>query len=246
MELFNIVEIDGTTVSGGELYTHARVVSREGQLYERDRNDLTNWNNPETFMPRGNMYDVNTRRAYNSVTHESVNLCFSLDDDEVGYPNSAAGYPNGFNLVDMNTTVSGMHGVYIAPPPNKVIYITELVFTIEYVNRVDISQPIDKNGQTIRLYHNNIPYCSISSMVDMFTMASEVRELSSVFNPGLSTYSIKIPVIPAGRFEGKPLGETGVNQYFRLATSNGVGLDSNYITEFYSSFKMWILDLDKE
>ena len=202
--------------------------------------------NPYTFMPRNHMHDVNSKRAYDSISHQTVSLCFVPDEDDIGYPNSAAGYPNGFNLLGMGTTISGAHGVYLAPEPNMVVYIYDLVFTVEFANEVDIYQPIDKDGQLIRLYHNGHAYCSIDSMTDMFTMAGEVIKSKSVFTPDFYTYSIRIPCIPPGRFEGVPLGDTGYNEYFRLATSNGNNINSDYMTEFYVSFKTWTTELDKE
>jgi len=215
---------------------------------ERDRFDLAHPYNPETFLPRNHMFNVNTRRILNNTQQYPTLPTEWVDLNWItSYPTSVVGtgnnnnYPDGFNVAFYHdSTLTGESGIYIYPKTNRVLYIAEIHILCEVANRTDISKAIDINGQVMQFLHSGSEYCQAVTISDLSTIADNISVFPSIFNPNLWTYLFTIKSEPPGRFRGDQ------NEYFQIKMSNNSFPNNNYMKELYFFFHMWETHSDKE
>jgi len=190
------------------------------------------------------MFNVHTARIYDSTVPGWVDL--NLIDK---YPNTANGYPNGFNAAFYHgVNPSRTHGIYVSPKGNRTLYIRKIVLIVEVANKTDISLPLDSNGQTLQIDHNGNIFCDAVSLSDLMAMGGNLNQvLESIYTPSFYTYYIPIEAFPPGRVRNTTVEDSGLfEEYFSIQLSDGNQLVNDFMTKFYISFEMWETHTDKE
>lgn len=198
--------------------------------------------NPFLAMPRGHMFNMTTKRAYENrlqyPAHSAgfIDLCLKTQ-----YPTSVVGtgcnnsYPNGFNIaIDSAVSLSSPnnHGVYVAPPIGRTYFIDNVLIVVELANPTDMAK-LFNNGQSLQISHSGQVYNDSTSLASLAVVSDTVSSLESLFTTHFPTFMFKVKSMPAGAFNGTK------GDYFQLRTSDGKALDSDYVTRMYVHFQMW-------
>ena len=199
-------------------------------------------NDPDFTKPRGNMFSVTTRGWSGGSIFD-----YNFAGDGTFYPNSANGYPNGKQMLWGGKTVSGAHGIYLAPGNNKVLYISKIEIFFNHTSKFlfddHYKDSVTTDDTGLEIVHNGSSYCDRFTPYGLAIISDGApEEVSDAMGNGQYLYAQTLPLDVPSRFDGNN------DEYFGLRTRGGNGmylgtnLGATKLTHFHIMFHGWIVD----
>ena len=199
-------------------------------------------NDPDFTKPRGRMFSFTTRGWSGSSIFD-----YNFAGNGTFYPNAANGYPNGKQLLWGGKTVSGEHGIYIAPGNNKVAYLTKVEIFFNHTSKFLFDEHY-KDGVTtadtgIEMVHSGSSYCDRFAPYGLTIISDGApEEVVDAMGNGEYLYAQSLPLDIPSRFDGN------ADEYFGLRTRGGnamylgTSLGATHLSHMHFMFHGWIVD----
>ena len=201
-----------------------------------------NINDPDFTKPRGNMFSFTTRGFSGGSIFD-----YNFAGNGTFYPNAANGYPNGKQLLWGGKTVSGEHGIYLAPGDNKVMYLThiEIFFnhTTKFLFDEHYKDSVTTDDSGIEIAHSGNSYCDRFAPYGLSIISEGApEEVVDAMGNGEYLYAQHLPLDIPSRFDGD------ADEYFGLRTRGGnamylgTSLGATKVTHMHFMLHGWIVD----
>lgn len=219
----------------GEIHIIDQIQANPFGYKEFDAND------PDFFKPRGSMFTFTTR-GYSGGIYD-----YGFGGDGTFYPNAANGYANGKQLLWGGKTVTGQHGIYLAPGDNKVMYLSDLLFFFNHTakNLFDehYKDAVTDADSGIILSHSGSAYCDRFAPYGLTIISDQApQEVTDAMGTGEYLYAQRMPLSQPQRFDGNEDEYFGIKTRGGNALYLGANLAQQKLSHFHMMFHGWVVD----